>query len=158
MTEEHGGMSQEPERPTPPQMPGEPAPGAATPPAAASTSSTMFSTGEGMINLGCYIIIAVYVVTGLLMNEYWPSWFVVIPAIAIVILSRFGRDTAEKVAPHGVIIKILAYLIALVGVLDLVEDIRFASSAFDEFWDVVGSLAFWAAAVLCFLGARQIES
>ena len=80
-----------------------------------------------------------------------------LPAIAILILGRVNSKTAESIGPKASLIKILAYLIVIVAVLDLIEDVRFASTAFDEVVDVIGSLAFWGAAVLCFLGARSLE-
>ncbi|MDX1450267.1 MAG: hypothetical protein R3246_14540, partial [Acidimicrobiia bacterium] len=91
-----------------------------------------FRSGPGMITLGSLLIIGLYVITGLLADEYWISWIVLVPAITVVALSRFGQQTAEAFAPVPVILKVLGYLIALLALLDLVEDLRFASSALDE--------------------------
>ena len=114
-------------------------------------------SGPGMVTLGSLLIVGLYVVTGLLANEYWISWIILVPAITVVALSRYGQETAEALAPVPVIIKILGYGIALLALLDLVESLRFASSSLDEAIDVIGSLVFWAAGVLCLLGARSIE-
>lgn len=122
-----------------------------------SPGSSLMQSGQGMVTLGCWIIVGIYLITGVVMNEYWIAWLALIPAIAILILGRVHSKTATAIAPHATLIKVLAYLIVVVAVLDLIEDLRFASTAFDEFIDIVGSLAFWGAAALCFFGARSIS-
>lgn len=147
MTDENPGSNE-----LPPEV--EPAAPAAAPSAAAA--SNPFGSGMGMVTLGCWIIVGIYLITGVLMNEYWIAWVAMIPAIAILVLGRVNSTTAESIGPKASLIKVLAYVIVIVAVLDLIEDVRFASTAFDEVVDVIGSLAFWGAAVLCFLGARSI--
>lgn len=150
MTDENTGNIDLPEEGLAPAL--DPVPGASVAPA------SKLSSGQGMVALGCWIIVGIYLVTGLLMNEYWIPWLVLVPAIVVLILGRVDSRSFESIGTVPTLIKALGYLIALMAVLDVIEDIRFFSSAFDEFVDIVGSLGFWAAAVLCFLGARSIET
>jgi hypothetical protein len=62
----------------------------------------------------------------------------------------------ERLHPVPVIMKALGYGIAFMGLVALVEDIRF--EAFDEVWAIIGGVITYAAAVAAFIGARQIES
>jgi hypothetical protein len=49
-------------------------------------------------------------------------------------------------------------VIAIIGALTIIEDIRFSGGVFDEFFGVVGALVAYAAFVMAFLGARQIKT
>lgn len=149
-------MTEESRMPDTPEgaTPSEPVP---TAPAAGAVTS-QFSTGEGMVAVAGWLLIAEYVIFGLLMNQFWVSWLMLIPAIAVVVLPRLREPFTNKIAPLPTVIKVLGYMIALIGVLWLIEDIRFASSAYDDIWDILGSLVLYGAAALAFLGARAIKT
>ena len=149
-------MTEESRMPDTPEgaTPSEPAPTSS----AAAAVTSQFSTGEGMVAVAGWLLIAEYLIFGLLMNEFWVSWLMLIPAIAVVVLPRFREPFTNKIAPLPTMIKVLGYLIALIGALWLIEDIRFASTAYDDAWDIIGSLVLYGAAALAFLGARSIKT
>jgi hypothetical protein len=151
MTEE-SHMPETPEGAAP--APAEPSAGSA----AAAAMSEQFSTGEGMVAVAGWILVAEYLVMGVLMNQYWVPWLMLIPAIGVVILPRFREPFTDKIAPLSTVLKTLGYLIALVGVIVIIEDIRFAGSRFDDAWYIIGSLILYGAAALAFLGARSIKN
>jgi hypothetical protein len=111
--------------------------------------------GAGWVTLGAWVLIGVHVVLGLFMNEYWIGWMTLLPAVLVVLLPRAGFAT--KIAPMPVLVKTLAYIIAILGLFNLVEDLRFAGSRFDEGIYILGSLIAYAGYVLVFLGARAID-
>ena len=111
-----------------------------------------------MIAVAGWLLIGEYLIFGLLMNEYWVGWLTLIPAIAVVVLPRLREPFTDRIAPLPTVIKTLGYLIAVLGALTIIEDIRFASSAYDDVWDIIGSLILYGAAALAFLGARSIKN
>ena len=152
MTDEQGGANM-PEASEP--RGATPAPGA-TAAAAENPVQEMWSGGgAGWVTLGAWVFIGAFVVLGLFMNEYWVGWMTLLPAVLVVLLPRAGF--AVKIAPMPVLVKTIAYIIAILGLFNLVEDLRFAGSRFDEGVYIVGSLVTYAAYVLVFLGARSIE-
>jgi hypothetical protein len=122
-----------------------------------STEST-FSTPTGMVALGGVILVATYVIFGLLLNDYWVGWIAMTLAISAILLLRAGGSFVEKLAPVAVLAKTVGYLLAIVGLLVLVEDLRFFDNNLDEFPDVIGALASYAGYVIAFLGARSIKT
>jgi len=74
------------------------------------------------------------------------------------LLPRLDRASVERYHSLPLLMKALGYLIAVVGILTVIEDIRFASSALDEIFEIVGALAAYAGYVMAFMGARQIET
>lgn len=125
-----------------------------TPSAAGST----FSTPTGMVALGGVILVATYVIFGLLLNDYWVGWIAMTLAISAILLLRAEGSFVEKLAPVAVLAKTVGYLLAIVGLLVLVEDLRFFDNNLDEFPDVIGALASYAGYAIAFLGARSIKT
>ncbi len=130
-----------------------------TPPTPAGTgSSSGFGTPTGMVALGGLILIGTYLVFGLLLNDYWVGWIAMLLAISAVILTRVDSKSIEKLAPVPVLLKIIGYLLAMIGLLALIEDLRFPDGTLNEFPDVIGALADYAGYVIAFLGARSIKT
>lgn len=138
--------------PGPPPVPEE------TPGRAAAGSASGFGSPTGMVTLGGAILIVTYVIFGLMFNDYWVSWLAMLLAISSFLLVRGNKVFIEKVAPVPVLVKIVGYLLAVIGLLALVEDIRFADGTLNEFPDVIGALASYAGYVIAFLGARSIKA
>lgn len=121
-------------------------------------SSSVFTTPIGMVALGGLVLVATYVVFGLALNDYWVGWLALLLAVSSLLLLRAEDTFIEKLAPIAVIAKTIGYLLAMIGVFALVEDLRFADGTLNEFPDVIGALAAYAGYVIAFLGARSIET
>lgn len=117
-----------------------------------------FTSGEGLVAFAGMVLVAAWVIFGVLANTYWVGWLAVIPAIAVVLLPRLDRASVERYHPLPLLMKVLGYVIALVGVLTIIENVRFAGSALDEVFEVIGALVTYAGFAMAFLGARQIEA
>lgn len=128
-----------------------------TPSRAATGSTSGFGTPTGMVFLGGSILIGTYVIFGLILNDYWVSWLAMLLAIGSFLVVRADKAFIEKLAPIPVLVKIIGYLLAVIGLLALVEDIRFADGTLNEFPDVIGALAAYAGYLIAFLGARSIK-
>jgi len=156
MTDEHMGVPDPPEQPPPPPPPSTPAQRATG--GMSDAAGQMFSTGEGMVALAGMILIADYLLFGLILNDYWVGWIAVILSVIAIAAPRIDRNFVEKIATLPALMKAVGYLIALVGILQLIEDIRFASGALDDFTEIIGGLALYGASALAFLGARSIDA
>lgn len=145
MTEEHSGM---PEPPQPPE----------TTEPAVTAGSDLFSSSEGMVTLGGAIIIAGYLIFGVIFNEYWTGSVALLAAILAVLLPRANRAFVEKIAPLSTLMKAVGYIIGIWAVVELVENIRFASSAIDSFPEILGALVLFGGSAIAYMGARSIEN
>lgn len=124
---------------------------------AAVEDESPFSSGEGMVALGGAIVVLVWLVFELALRDYFISTTVLVLALIAVILPRMNRDFIEKLAPLGTLMKIVGYLLALAGLLEILDDLRF--DGFDDgFTDVIGALGSYAGYAIAFLGARSIEN
>jgi hypothetical protein len=124
----------------------------------AEAMSQAFSSAEGMVSLGGAILIAVYLLFGLILNEYWIAWVTLLPAVLVVLLPRIAGDWVERIAPMPVMMKALGYTIVILGVVAIIEDLRFAGTVFDEFLDILAALASYVGYVVVFMGARSIKA
>lgn len=117
-----------------------------------------FTSGEGLVAFAGMVIVAVWLIFGVLANTYWVAWLAVVPAIAAVLLPRVDRAGVERYHPLPLLMKVLGYTIALVGVLTIIEDVRFAGNVLNEVFEVIGALVAYAGFAMAFVGARQIET
>jgi hypothetical protein len=117
-----------------------------------------FTSGEGLVAFAGMLLIADWLLFGVLANDYWVGWVALVPAIAVILLPRMDREKVERFHPLPDVMKVLGYTIVIVGALTIVEDIRFAGGVFDEIFGVIGALVAYAAFVMAFLGARQIKT
>jgi hypothetical protein len=125
---------------------------------AGGAMTSQFTTPTGMVALGGIVLIATWLVFGVLLNDYWIGWLALLLAVVAVLLLRGSGSFAEKIAPIPVLAKTIGYLLALIGVFALVEDLRFADGTLNEFPDVIGALASYAGYVIAFMGARSIKT
>ena len=116
-----------------------------------------FTSGEGLVAFAGMVLVAAWIIFGVVANTYWVAWLALVPAIAVVLLPRLDRANVERFHPLPLLMKALGYAITLVGVLTIIEDVRFAGSQLDEIFEVVGALVAYAGFVMAFLGARQIK-
>lgn len=120
----------------------------------APTLST--TSGEGLLTIGAGLALGVYVIFELIAGEYYQPWLVLTPAALILILPRVGRAATEQIAPMAVILKALGYVIAVTGLFDALNAIRF--DGLNEGMEILGGLIAYAGYVLAFLGARSIKT
>jgi hypothetical protein len=116
-----------------------------------------FTSGEGLVAFAGMVLILHWLIFGLVATDYWVSWLILIPAIGAALLPRVDRAKVERFHPLPLVMKGLGYFIALVGLLTIIEDLRFAGSDLDEAFEVIGALVAYAAFVMAFIGARQIK-
>ncbi|HEX6286920.1 MAG TPA: hypothetical protein VFZ80_05500 [Acidimicrobiia bacterium] len=114
-----------------------------------------FTSGEGLVAFAGLVIIGVWVIFSIIVTEYFISWLMLLLAVAAAVLPRLDRYKVEKAQSLPVLMKVIGYAIAIIGVFALVEDLRFGE--FEDIGDILGGLATYAACVMAFLGARQID-
>lgn len=150
MTDEHPGQEPEPELSRPPGMAEEDHDDAAVLEGAGD-----FTSGEGLVAFSGILILGVWLIFSILTTEYYIAHMLFLLSALAAIVPRLDRANTERVHSVGVIMKVLGYGIALMGLVALIEDVRF--EAFDEIWALLGGLITYAAAVMAFIGARQIK-
>jgi hypothetical protein len=114
-----------------------------------------FTSGEGLVAFGGLLIVAVWLIFSVLITEYFISFLMLLLAVGAALLPRINRSTVESVSRLPVLMKVIGYSLALLGLFTLVEDVRF--EAYDEIGAVLGALFTYAACVMAFIGARQIK-
>jgi hypothetical protein len=116
-----------------------------------------FTSGEGLVAFAGMVLVVDWLIFGVIANDYWVGLVALVPAIAAVVLPRVNRAAVERYHPLPLVMKVVGYTIAIVGVLVIVENIRFAGNVFDEVLGVIGALAAYAGYAMAFVGARQIK-
>lgn len=125
-------------------------------PMAAAPGSSM--SGEQMASIGGALLVGSYLVFGLVFNEYWISWLPLVLAVFAVVIPRMDQEFVEKIAKPAVLMKVIGYTLGIIGLLTIIEDLRFFDSALDDALEIVGALVAYAGFVLAFLGARSIKT
>lgn len=115
-----------------------------------------FTSGEGLVAFAGMLVIAVWLIIVVIIGEYGVAWLMLLLAVAAAMLPRLERRKVEQVHSLSVLMKVLGYGIALIGLFALIEDLRFGE--LDDFGDILGGLGIYAAAVMAFIGARQIKT
>jgi hypothetical protein len=125
---------------------------------AVTNSNVDFGSPTGRVALGGMILVGVYIIFGLFLNDYWVGWVALLLAISGIFLVFKSEGTfIESLAPVPVLVKIVGYLLFAVGLLTVIEDLRFASGGLNEVTEVIGAVAGYAGYALAFLGARSIK-
>jgi hypothetical protein len=120
-------------------------------PEGSAASKSMGSSGFLMIGAG--LIVAGWVLFGLLIGEY--AFSAVYVALAVLVLlsvlgmGGFGVGTGTQ--------RTIGLFIGIAALLDIFNDLRFSGFP-DGFVDVLAYLVFVAGAALMFVGARGIKS
>lgn len=125
-------------------------------PAANTTGSTAGSSGVAMVSLGAALVVGAWLLFELIATEYFVTTVAVVIAALIIGLPRLAPGALAEIAPPPVFARVGGYALAIVGVVELLEDLRFDN--FDGFISVVGGLVAYAGYVLAFVGARAIRS
>jgi hypothetical protein len=115
-----------------------------------------FTSGEGMVALAGIILLINFVIFELIMAEYFISYPLLLLAVAAAVLPRLRRESVEAFHPLGQIMKVIGYAIVILGVFEILDDIRF--DGYDEAAAIFGALVAYAGYAVAFLGARSIKS
>lgn len=121
-----------------------------------STTPSQFSSGERTVALAGILLLLVWLIFEVIAADYFVSTVGVILAITAIVVPRLNPEDVEKVHRVNVVMKVVGYGIALNGVTEIIDDIRF--DAYDEFTAVIGAFAAYAAYAMAFFGARSIKT
>lgn len=114
-----------------------------------------FTSGEGLVAFAGMIVIAVWVIFAIILNEYFINWLMLVLAVAVAVLPRVDRGQVEKLHPLPVLMKVAGYGIALIALVELISNVRYG--VLDNIADILAGLATYAAGLMAFVGARQIK-
>jgi hypothetical protein len=138
---------------TEPPTPTEPEGQQLTPPTRGTTTPSLGGmSGEMMVMVAGILILSVYVIFGLIANQWYPSFLSVVAATFAIILPRV--ESVGSGVSGSTLLKITGYVIAVAGLWDFVFNLRFG---WGGFVDVIGWLLLGVAAVLAFVGARAMS-
>lgn len=115
--------------------------------------------GEKMAVLGAAGVLAVWLVFDLLMTEYSIGHLpFALAALVVFFAYRFHMQHATHwPVDYGTLVVVLAGLIGLLGLLELVTDLRY--EIFDtDGSTIVGAIAYWAAAIVAGVGAFRMSN
>ncbi|MGH8949971.1 MAG: hypothetical protein ACRDX9_00975 [Acidimicrobiia bacterium] len=127
-----------------------------TPPTPAPAASPLTGmSGEMMVMISGAVVLGVFVIFGLILDEWYPPYESIIPASFAVLLPRLTGTPVGSGISTATLLKISGYVIAVAGLWDFVDTIRFG---WGDAVDVIAWLLLAAAAVFAFLGARAIEA
>lgn len=140
------------------EPPGTPEPTPASEPSPTRTDSSMSlgnMSGQTLVMIASVVVVGVYLVFGLIANEWFPESESLIAASLALILTRVGGTPVGSGISSATLIKVAGYVIAVAGVWDFIETLRFGWGGFE---DVVAWVLLAGAAVVAFMGARSIEA
>lgn len=115
-----------------------------------------FTSGEGLVAFAGMVLLIVWLIFDIATNDYGMDNLVPLIALVAILLPRIQRETVEKVAPLPVLMKTTGWALLLIGVLEVILDLRF--NAYDDFPSILGALGAYAGYAMAFIGARQIET
>jgi hypothetical protein len=122
----------------------------------AEASAADFSSGEGMVALAGLIIIGVWLIFEVLTRQYSLTTLAIVLGAGAALIPRMSPEAVAKIMPVPAVMKVLGYALVLVGVIEVVTDIRIG--IYDSPMAVLGALIAYGAYGLAFMGARQIET
>lgn len=122
---------------------------------AAGVPEDDFTSGEGLVAVAGVVLLANFVIFELIFGTYFITPALLLLAVAAALLPRLARESVERVHRLDVIMMVLGYGIAVLGVFEVLDDIRF--DGYDNAGSVIGALVAYAGYAMAFLGARSIE-
>lgn len=114
-----------------------------------------FTSGEGLVAFAGMILIAIWIIFDVFLDEYGVGVLTLLLAALVVMAPRMSRETVEKVLPLPVIIKVAGYTLALIGAIAVIAALE--SGFYDDALTIIAALAQYAAFAMAFIGARQIK-
>jgi hypothetical protein len=108
-----------------------------------------------LVWIGAGLVLASWVVFELIARDYFVTTVALVLAAAVVVLPRVAPRAVAAIAPLDAFTKVGGYALAFVGVVELLDDLRFES--FDGIMSFLGGLVAYVGYVLAFAGARSIK-
>lgn len=131
-------------------------PDSSSEPAPAPAAGSDFSSGEGMVALAGMIMLGVWLIFDVFLDEFGLSDLEFLLAVIVVMVPRLDPDKVERFNAVAVIMKATGYAIAIVGAFYVIGAIE--SGFYDDALTIIGALITYAAYAVAFLGARSIET
>jgi hypothetical protein len=114
-----------------------------------------FTSGEGLVAFAGMILLAIWVIFDVFLDDYGVGVLTLLLAALVVIAPRMNRTTVERILPLPVIIKLAGYTLAFIGVITVIAAVE--EGFFEGALAIVAALVEYAAFAMAFIGARQIE-
>ncbi len=115
-----------------------------------------FSSGEGMVALAGMILLGVWLIFDVFLDDFGLASIELLLAVTAVAVPRMNRESVEKVNTVPMIMKVTGYAIAIVGAFFIIEAIE--EGFYDSALTIIAALVSYAAYAVAFLGARSIKS
>lgn len=123
---------------------------------AAMPTGTDFSSGEGMVALAGMIMLGVWLIFDVFLDEFGLAGIELLLATTVVVVPRLNKTKVETVNSVAVIMKVAGYAIAILGAFYIVEAIE--EGFYSDALTIIGALITYAAYAVAFLGARSIKT
>jgi hypothetical protein len=111
--------------------------------------------GETLVMIAGIIVVGVFVIFGLIANEWYPPFESVVVGSFAILLPLIGAEPIGSGISSKTLVKLAGFWLAIAGLWDFIGDIRFG---WDGAAEVIGSLVLAGAAGLAFFGARSIKT
>lgn len=114
-----------------------------------------FTSGEGLVAFAGMVLVAVWLIFDIVVNEYGMDNLVPVLAAVAIVLPRLKTETVARVAPLPLLMKVLGWALVFIGVTEVIIDLRFG--AYEDVASIIGALGAYAGYAMAFVGARQID-
>ena len=121
----------------------------------APTAGGDFSSGEGLVAFAGIVILGVWVIFDLIVDNYGMDNTIAVMALADEVVHSLNRTTVERVHSMPVIMKLLGWALVVFCVIEIILDLRFG--VYDDVGVIVAALIAYAGYAMAFMGARSIE-
>ena len=153
MTDQYGVPELPEDQDTPP--PGQDAQPTEQPEDSVLDGAGDFTSGEGLVAFAGMIILALWLIFDVILDEYGQGFVTLLLASIVVIVPRLSPETVAKFHPVDMIMKVAGYGF---GLFLLFEVFFILDSGFpDGVGSTIGALLTFAAFAMAFMGARQIK-
>lgn len=107
--------------------------------------------------IGAAVILGGWLLFGIILDDYFTDWTVLLAAVFVLILTRSDGGFHEKIATKMTLLKVLGYAVGILAVFELIFDLRFAGGVLNSFVEILGAIALFGGSALVFMGARALE-
>lgn len=114
-----------------------------------------FTSGEGLVALGGIVLLAVWLLFDVILDDYGLGILTVLLATVVVIVPRLNPESVARVQQVPVIMKVVGYALGFIGVFDVIGAIE--EGFYEDALTVIAALISYAAFAVAFIGARQIK-